>query len=69
MRKGAAIILASHQSATRYHSRASGTVALAEYKVGQVEVIMVVVRWYLRYGSSYRDAKEWSLSVVSKLTT
>jgi hypothetical protein len=36
------------------------------------EVITVAVRWYLRYGLSYRDAEQWKsclLSAASRSTT
>ena len=33
------------------------------------EVILLAVRWYLRYGLSYRDLEELLPSVVSRSTT
>jgi transposase-like protein len=33
------------------------------------EVILIAVRWYLRYGLSYRDLRNCSLSEASRSTT
>jgi hypothetical protein len=33
------------------------------------EVILIAVRWYLRYGLSYRDLEDRSLSAASTSTT
>jgi transposase-like protein len=50
------------------NSRSASSSALAGYRFPR-EVIAVAVRWYLRYGLSYRDVEEWSPNAASTLIT